>query len=117
MKIANAFGRLLLSVNERLKNFANRLGVTDTGQESTTETLSDKVLIWDVIDGPYHRDNFDDDELIEVVVDDNLNYFLVVKLQDGNYVGTVNFWVETVEEAHDIMEHFKHNIEPLEVYS
>lgn len=115
MKIASAFGQLLLSVSERLKNFANRLGATDTGQESTTETLSDKVLIWDVIDGPYHREVFDEDELSDIGVDDNYDYFLVVKLQDGGSVGTVNFWVETVEEAYDIVEHFKHNIEPLEV--
>jgi hypothetical protein len=96
----------------RLKNFASRLGVTDAGQEGTTEG---KVLIWDVIDGPYHRDEFDEDELIAIGVDDNLEYFIVVKLQDGDSVGIVNFWLETDEEAYEIVRHFQNNIEPLEV--
>jgi hypothetical protein len=117
MKIASVFGRLLLSVSERLKRLASRLGVTDTGRDSTlTDTTRDNlVLIWDVVDGPYHREEFDDDELLSIGIDDNLEYFLVVKLQEDGAVGIVNFWVETAEEAYDIVEHFKTNIEPLEI--
>jgi hypothetical protein len=118
MKIASVFGRLLLSVSERLKRLASRLGVTDTGKGSTlTGTIKDKdpVLIWDVLEGPYHREEFDDDELLSIGIDDNLEYFLVVKLQEDGAVGIVNFWVETAEEAYDIVEHFKTNIEPLEI--
>lgn len=117
MKIASVFGRLLLSVSERLKRLASRLGVTDTGRDSTLiGTIKDNaVLIWDVIDGPYHREEFDDDELLSAGIDDNLEYFLVVKLQEDGAVGIVNFWVETAEEAYDIVEHFKTNIEPLEI--
>ena len=116
MKIISVFGRLLLSVSERLKRLANQLGATDTGKGSTlTDTTEGKVLIWDVIDGPYHRDDFDEDELIAIGVDDNLEYFIVVKLQDGDSVGIVNFWLETDEEAYEIVRHFQNNIEPLEV--
>lgn len=86
--------------------------MTDTGQESTGQN---KAFIWDVIDGPYHRDDFDEDELIDIGVDDNLEYFIVVKLQDGDFVGIVNFWLETDEEAYEIVRHFQNNIEPLEV--
>jgi hypothetical protein len=136
MKIVSVFGRLLLSVSERLRRLASRLGVTDTGRDSTligttrgkdpvligkrtfslvTGVYKDPVLIWDVLEGPYHRDEFDDDELLSVGIDDNLEYFLVVKLQEDGAVGIVNFWVETAEEAYDIVEHFKTNIEPLEI--
>lgn len=91
--------------------------MTDTGKDNTTTdtTKVDKILIWDVIDGPYHREEFDEDELIDIGVDDSLEYFIVVKLQEGDSVGTVNFWLETYEEALDIVEHFQNNIEPLEV--
>ena len=117
MKIASVFGRLLLSVRERLKRLANQLGTMDTGEEDTAtqSTTKDRVLIWDVIDGPYHRDEFDEDELISIGVDDNLEYFIVVKLQEGDSVGIVNFWLETDEEAYEIVRHFQNNIEPLEV--
>lgn len=89
--------------------------MTATGQESTTETPSNPTLIWDVIDGPYHRGEFDEEELEAIGIDDNLNYFLVVKLQENGAVGTVNFWVQDAEEAYDIIEHFKNSIEPLEL--
>lgn len=91
--------------------------MTDTGKGSTTTdtTKVDKILIWDVIDGPYHREEFDEEELIDIGVDDSLEYFIVVKLQEGDSVGTVNFWLETDEEAYEIVEHFKYNIEPLEI--
>lgn len=115
MKIANAFGQLLLSVSESLKNFANRLGVTVTGQEDTIGTTHSPTLIWDVIDGPYSRDEFDEEELEALGIDDNLNYFLVVKLQENGAVGTVNFWVQDAEDAYDIIEHFSSSIEPLEL--
>ena len=118
MKIASVFGQLLLSVSEKLKSLAGQLGVTGTGRVCTpTDTIKvdSPVLIWDVVDGPYHRDQFDEDELIDVGVDDNLECFLVVKVQEGGRVGVANFWVETEEEAYDMIDHFKTNIEPLEV--
>ena len=115
MSIRNAFGRLLLSVSEKLKRLAETLGVTDTGLEDTTETSPNPTLIWDVIDGPHNRDEFDEEELEAIGIDDSLTCFLVVKLQENGAVGTVNFWVQDVEEAYDIIEYFKNNIEPLEL--
>jgi len=89
-------------------------GEADTLPVLTTR-VDNPVLIWDVVDGPYHRDEFDEDELLSVGVDDNLEYFLVVKLQEDGAVGIVNFWVETADEAYDMIEYFKTNIEPLEI--
>jgi hypothetical protein len=136
MKIASVFGRLLLSVSERLKRLASRLGVTDTGRDSTlifttrgkdpvligkrtfglvTGVYKDPVLIWDVLEGPFYRGDYEEDELFYADAPHDLDYFLVVKLQEDGKVGIVNFWVETAEEAYDIVEHFKTNIEPLEI--
>lgn len=119
MKIASVFGQLLLSVSEKLKRLASRLGTMGSGEDDTlpaaTTRVDSPVLIWDVVDGPYHRDEFDEDELLSAGVVDNLEYFLVVKLQEDGKVGTVNFWVETEEEAYEIIKHFQDNIEPLEI--
>lgn len=118
MKTVSVFGRLLLSVSERLKSLAELLGRMATGEGGTQgqpTTKGKETLIWEVIEGPYHREAFDEDELLSIGVDDNLGCFLVVKLQEDGEVGVVNFWVETEEEAYEIVKHFKYNIEPLEV--
>lgn len=115
MSIQITFGQLLLSVSERLRNLAARLGVTVTGQEYTTGSLSNRVLIWDVVDGPYSREEFDEDTLYEEGIPEDLNAMLVVKLEEDGKVGTVNFWYETEEEAMQVKQYFKSNIEPLEV--
>lgn len=115
MSIQSVFGQLLLSVSERLRNLAARLGTKVTGQGSTIGALSSGVLIWDVIDGPYLREEFDEDVLYEDGIPEDLNAMLVVKLEEDGKVGTVNFWYETEEEAMMVKQYFKSNIEPLEV--
>lgn len=115
MSIQSIFGQLLLSVSERLRNLAARLGTKVTGQGYTTGGIGSRVLIWDVIDGPYSREEFDEDILYEEGIPEDLNAMLVVKLEEGGKVGTVNFWYETEEEAMMVKQYFKSNIEPLEV--
>jgi hypothetical protein len=115
MSIQSVFGQLLLSVSERLRNLAARLGTKVTGQGYTTGGISSRVLIWDVIDGPYLREEFDEDILYEDGIPEDLNAMLVVKLEEDGKVGTVNFWYETEEEAMMVKQYFKSNIEPLEV--
>lgn len=115
MSIQSVFGQLLLSVSERLRNLAARLGTKVTGQGYTTGSIGSRVLIWDVIDGPYSREEFDEDILYEEGIPEDLNAMLVVKLEEGGKVGTVNFWYETEEEAMMVKQYFKSNIEPLEV--
>lgn len=115
MSIQSVFGQLLLSVSERLRNLAARLGTKVTGQGYTTGGIGSRVLIWDVIDGPYSREEFDEDILYEDGIPEDLNAMLVVKLEEDGKVGTVNFWYETEEEAMMVKQYFKSNIEPLEV--
>jgi hypothetical protein len=115
MSIQSVFGQLLLSASERLRNLAARLGTKVTGQGYTTGGISSRVLIWDVIDGPYSREEFDEDILYEDGIPEDLNAMLVVKLEEDGKVGTVNFWYETEEEAMMVKQYFKSNIEPLEV--
>jgi len=115
MSIQSVFGQLLLSASEKLRNLAERLGTRVTGQGSTIGALSSGVLIWDVIDGPYLREEFDEDILYEDGIPEYLNAMLVVKIEEDGKVGNVNFWYETEEEAMMVKQHFKSNIEPLEV--
>ena len=115
MSIQSVFGQLLLSVSERLRNLAARLGTKVTGQGYTTGGIGNRVFIWDVIDGPYLREEFDEDILYEDGIPEDLNAMLVVKLEEDGKVGTVNFWYETEEEAMQVKQYFKSNIEPLEV--
>jgi hypothetical protein len=115
MSIQSVFGQLLLSASERLRNLAARLGTKVTGQGYTTGSIGSRVLIWDVIDGPYSREEFDEDILYEDGIPEDLNAMLVVKLEEDGKVGTVNFWYETEEEAMMVKQYFKSNIEPLEV--
>ena len=115
MSIQSVFGQLLLSVSERLRNLAARLGTKVTGQGYTTGGIGSRIFIWDVIDGPYLREEFDEDILYEDGIPEDLNAMLVVKLEEDGKVGTVNFWYETEEEAMMVKQYFKSNIEPLEV--
>jgi hypothetical protein len=115
MSIQSVFGQLLLSASERLRNLAARLGTKVTGQGYTTGGIGNRVFIWDVIDGPYLREEFDEDILYEDGIPEDLNAMLVVKLEEDGKVGTVNFWYETEEEAMMVKQYFKSNIEPLEV--
>ena len=115
MSIQSVFGQLLLSASEKLRNLAERLGTKVIGQGYTTGGIGSRVLIWDVIDGPYSREEFDEDILYEDGIPEDLNAMLVVKLEEDGKVGTVNFWYETEEEAMMVKQYFKSNIEPLEV--
>jgi hypothetical protein len=115
MSIQSVFGQLLLSASEKLRNLAERLGTRVTGQGSTIGALSSGVLIWDVIDGPYLREEFDEDVLYEDGIPEYLNAMLVVKIEEDGKVGNVNFWYETEEEAMEIKQYFNSNIKPLEV--
>jgi len=115
MSIRSVFGRLLLSASEKLKKSAKSLGITDTGQGSTTENAKSKTLIWDVIDGPFHRDDFDQDILAEEDIDERYEYMVVIKMQEGDTLSQINFWLQSEEEVQDLIDHFKYNIEPLEL--
>lgn len=111
-KTKTAFGQLLLNVSEKLRTLSERFGIEVTGLVNTTKS---RVLIWDVIDGPYHRSEFQQSFLDENGIDEESEYMLVVKLEEDGKIGQVNFWYETEEEVLAVKEYFLYNIEPLEV--
>ena len=79
------------------------------------ELAESKTLIWDVIDGPFHISEFDQQWLDEAGIEDDFEFMMVVKMEEDGVVGPVNFWYKTEEEAIAVKNYFKQNIEPLEV--
>lgn len=79
------------------------------------ELADSKTLIWDVIDGPFHISEFDQQWLDEAGIEDDFEFMMVVKMEEDGVVGPVNFWYKTEEEAIAVKNYFKQNIEPLEV--
>ena len=73
------------------------------------------VLVWDVLEGPYLRDEFDEDDLHAEGIPIGLDAMLVVLIQEGDEMDTVNFWYDTGEDALEVIKFFKANIGPLEV--
>lgn len=74
-----------------------------------------KVLIWEVLEGPYLRDEFDEDDLHLEGIPIGLDAMLVVMVEEHGGMDTVNFWYETEEDALEVVKYFKENIGPLEV--
>jgi hypothetical protein len=73
------------------------------------------ILVWDVLEGPYLRDEFDEDDLHEGGIPIGLDAMLVVMVEEDGVIDTVNFWYDTEEDALEVVKHFKVNIGPLEV--
>ena len=112
MKILDVFGRLFSSVGEKLKRKPKSVGTMATGQGSTTE---DRVLIWGVLEGPFHREDFPEDELEAMGIPDDWNFMIVARVSEGEKVGAVNLWYDTLDEAYAVVKHFKTSIEPMEL--
>jgi len=115
-KIVNAFGRLLHSVSSKPKSNAELSGKMPTGKESLTDApVENKTLIWGVVDGPYSVEDFPEEELYYMGIEDGYEWMLVCKIEEGGKVGLANFWYPTLDEANAIKWYFESNIEPLEV--
>lgn len=118
MKMLAGFGQLFKNARGKLKKKGEKSGTTDTGQASTTETVSDyKVLIWGVMDGPYSLDDFLEEDLDYMDIEDGYEWMLVCKIEEGGKVGLANFWYPSLDEALSVKYYFDTNIEPLEVSS
>lgn len=116
MKMLTEFGRLLLSAIGRLKKKDDAYGTMATGQESTTTNPpKTNTLIWGVMDGPYGLDDFPEDELEYMGIEDGYEWMLVCKIEENGEVGLANFWYPTLDEALSVKYYFDKNIEPLEV--
>ena len=89
----------------------------DTTLATLTENAfnNSKVLVWEVLDGPYLRDEFDEDDLHLEGIPTNLGAMLVVMVEEHGGMDTVNFWYDTEEDALEVVKYFKVNIGPLEV--
>jgi hypothetical protein len=116
MKMLAVFGQLLQSVKGKLKKQDDNLGTTVTGQVSTTEKTS-KTLIWGVMDGPYNIEDFPEDDLEYMGIEEGYEWMLVCKIEENGAIGLANFWYQTLDEALSVKYYFDSNIEPLELDS
>jgi hypothetical protein len=117
MKMLAVFGQLLHSAKEKLKKKDESSGTTDTGQVPTTETVTPKTLIWGVMDGPYNVEDFPEEDLDYMGIEEGYEWMLVCKIEEAGAVGLANFWYQTLDEALAVKYYFDSNIEPLEIDS
>jgi len=107
MNVQSVFGQLLSSVSKSLWLLLKK-PLVKTVNEGT-------VLVWDVLEGPYLRDEFDEDDLHADGIPIGLDAMLVVLVQEGDEMDTVDFWYDTEEDALEVIKFFKAKIGPLEV--
>ena len=115
-KIVTAFGRLLQLVSKRPKNNAEQSGKMPTGKEKLTGVSTEtKTLIWGVVEGPISIDEFPEEELEHMDIDQGYEWMLVCKIEENGAIGLANFWYQTLDEALSVKYYFDSNIEPLEI--
>ena len=116
-KIVNAFGRLWRSVSSKPKSNADQSGKMPTGKEKLTgvSTEKSKTLIWGVVEGPISIDEFPEEELEHMDIDQGYEWMLVCKIEEDGKIGLANFWYPTLDEANAVKWYFDSNIEPLEI--
>lgn len=112
MSVLNVFGRLLSSVGKSLSLLLKSPTKLVTPLEQA-EGIS--TLIWEVLEGPFSREDFDEYELLSEGLPNHLNFMLVVLIEDFGVVDKADFWYETEEDALEVVKYFKVNIGPLEV--
>ena len=117
MKMLAVFGQLLQNASEKLKKWEGISGAKGIGQEFTTKTPKPKTLIWGVMDGPYHIDDFPEDDLDYMGIEDDYEWMIVCKIEEDGKIGLANFWYQTLDEALQVKYYFDSNIEPLEIDS
>jgi len=74
-----------------------------------------KTVIWGIIDGPYVREDFPEEELWGNGVHPECQAMLVCKIEENGEVFTANYWFPSLEEAREVKGYFDTNIQPLEV--
>jgi len=116
MKMLAVFGQLLRNVKEKLKKQDDNLGTMATGKvNQTPETTNSKTLIWGVMDGPYHVDDFPEEDLDYMGIEYGYEWMIVCKIEENGAIGLANFWYQTLDEALSVKYYFDSNIEPLEL--
>ena len=73
------------------------------------------TTIWGIIDGPYLREDFPEEELWNAQIPLDAEAMLVCKVEEDGSVFLANYWYESLDEAYEIKKYFDVNIEPLEM--
>lgn len=91
-------------LKDLVNKWFNKQKITDDYKEVLT------VKVWNVISGPYSREEVDDPNLPE-----ELGYMLVCLIEVDGELTHKEYWFSTFEDASVWIDHFKTKIEPLEV--
>ena len=70
---------------------------------------TNKMLIWDVIEGPIDIDDLPDE------MPEGHNFLNVCKVEIDGEIVHVNFWFETFDQAYEWVKHFDKSIDPIEM--
>jgi len=98
-----------------LKKLLGKGPPQDRQPTSATQGTTAKVLIWGVVDGPYLREDFPEEELYEAGIPPDADAMLVCKIEENGQVFQVNYWYESMDEAYEVKKYFDTNMEPLEI--
>lgn len=74
-----------------------------------------KVVIWGIVEGPYLREDFPEEELYRLGIPDEVEAMLVCKVEEDGDVFLANYWYGSMDEAYEIKKYLDTNIEPLEI--
>ena len=80
-----------------------------------TPAVENKTLIWGIVEGPFLRDDFSEEELYSAGIPEEAEAMLVCKVEENGEVFLANYWYETMDEAYEVKKYFDVNIEPLEI--
>jgi hypothetical protein len=69
------------------------------------------------MDGPYNIEDFPEDDLEYMGIEEGYEWMLVCKIEENGAIGLANFWYQTLDEALSVKYYFDSNIEPLELDS
>jgi len=70
-----------------------------------------KLQIWGILHGPISANEMPDDEVPDEATDRSV--YMVLKIADNLRVFDAEFWFDDMDDAYEIVKHFKTSIEPL----
>jgi hypothetical protein len=85
------------------------------GPPEDRQPTSAKTYIWGVVDGPYLRDDFPEEELWDNGIPEEAEAMLVCKVEESGEVFLANYWYGSMDEAYEVKKYFDVNMEPLEI--
>jgi len=85
------------------------------GPPQDRQSTSAKTLIWGIVEGPFLRDDFPEEELWDAGIPPDADAMLVCRVEENGEVFLANYWYETMDEAYEVKKYFDTHIEPLEI--